>query len=211
MIKDILDRNTLSDLYTNKMMTQKEISKVFGISHQSVSDLMKEYNLTTRNQMDAQKYRKWKKSCRIIITKDYLITEYYTKKRSTYSLAKENDCSMESIRRWLRIYNIPIRKNIGKDHWNWKPGAQATGRIIRDRVSWYYKKKIINRDNGICQICGKKCSTNEVWLDHIIPVSVFIKKYKMADKCIEAGVNSESNLQVLCKLCNLKKHDSYEE
>lgn len=53
--------------------------------------------------------------------------------------------------------------------------------------------KIKNRDNYTCQICGKYMP-DEVGLhiDHIIPIK-------------KGGKSVESNLQVLCDKCNLKK------
>ncbi len=55
------------------------------------------------------------------------------------------------------------------------------------------KEKIKKRDNYTCQICGKYMP-DEVGLhvDHIIPIN-------------KGGKSIESNLQVLCDKCNLKK------
>ena len=55
------------------------------------------------------------------------------------------------------------------------------------------RRRIIERDNYTCQICGKYMP-DEVGLhvDHIIPI-----------KC--GGKSVESNLQVLCDKCNLRK------
>lgn len=55
------------------------------------------------------------------------------------------------------------------------------------------RRKIIERDNYTCQICGKYMP-DEVGLhvDHIIPIK-------------KGGKSVESNLQVLCDKCNLHK------
>ena len=55
------------------------------------------------------------------------------------------------------------------------------------------KEKIKKRDNYTCQMCGKYMP-DEVGLhvDHIIPIK-------------QGGKSIESNLQVLCDKCNLKK------
>jgi HNH endonuclease domain protein len=54
------------------------------------------------------------------------------------------------------------------------------------------RNRIIERDQGFCQICGKKCQRSEIEIDHIIPVS-------------KGGKTTLSNLQVLCSKCNRKK------
>lgn len=57
------------------------------------------------------------------------------------------------------------------------------------------RRKIIERDNYTCQICGKYMP-DEVGLhvDHIVPVA-------------KGGKSVESNLQVLCSKCNGRKSD----
>ena len=55
------------------------------------------------------------------------------------------------------------------------------------------RRRIIERDNYTCQICGKYMP-DEVGLhvDHVIPIK-------------RGGKSVESNLQVLCDKCNLRK------
>lgn len=55
----------------------------------------------------------------------------------------------------------------------------------RDRVLKKYKHK--------CKECG---STEKLEIDHIIPFSI-------------GGTTEKSNLQVLCKVCNIKKRNKY--
>lgn len=51
------------------------------------------------------------------------------------------------------------------------------------------RKKIIQRDHGICAWCGTYGATH---MDHIIPTA-------------EGGTDAEENLQVLCATCHGKK------
>lgn len=56
---------------------------------------------------------------------------------------------------------------------------------------------IFERDGNKCRICG---STENLQVDHIIAVC------QVADKTFSISIlNSEQNLQCLCKMCNLKK------
>ena len=60
------------------------------------------------------------------------------------------------------------------------------------------RQQIIARDNGICQICKKKCDPGEIEIDHIKPVS-------------KGGKTIPSNLQVLCSKCNRQKSNKWLE
>lgn len=60
------------------------------------------------------------------------------------------------------------------------------------------KRKVIQRDNSVCQICGKKCLPNEIEIDHIKPIS-------------KGGKTYFDNLQVLCVRCNRKKSNKWLE
>lgn len=66
----------------------------------------------------------------------------------------------------------------------------------RSLMTQELRRTIIERDKGICQICGKKCSNNEIEIDHIQPVS-------------KGGKTTASNLQVLCVSCNRSKSNKW--
>jgi CRISPR/Cas system Type II protein with McrA/HNH and RuvC-like nuclease domain len=57
------------------------------------------------------------------------------------------------------------------------------------------RKKVYERDKGICQICGKKVDENDYHVDHIFPISKGGDEWDM------------NNLQCSCPECNLKKSD----
>ncbi|MBF4468827.1 MAG: HNH endonuclease [Methanobrevibacter arboriphilus] len=55
------------------------------------------------------------------------------------------------------------------------------------------RKAVFERDNYTCQCCNTK---KDLTIDHIVPRS-------------KGGSNDETNLQTLCKSCNLAKADLY--
>lgn len=56
------------------------------------------------------------------------------------------------------------------------------------------KRRILKRDNYQCQLCGE--TEGELHLDHIVP-------RRLVDD------ESDANLQILCKRCNLQKGGSF--
>jgi len=66
-------------------------------------------------------------------------------------------------------------------------GAKINGKTRH--ITKKIKKKVWDRDNGRCAVCG---SSEDLEFDHIIPYS-------------KGGANSIDNLQILCSRCNKKK------
>ncbi len=58
--------------------------------------------------------------------------------------------------------------------------------------------KVLRRDNQICQICKKNVLYEDIEFDHIIPYA-------------KGGPTAEHNIRLLCKACNKKKKDDYED
>lgn len=57
------------------------------------------------------------------------------------------------------------------------------------------KRRIYNRQNGLCAYCGQRRNIKYMTVDHIIPLS-------------KGGSNKETNLQCTCKMCNYFKGNS---
>lgn len=70
--------------------------------------------------------------------------------------------------------------------------ASAYGRVLDGRgrraVPTPVRRAVMGRDR-VCQHCG---TTEDLTLDHIIPYSL-------------GGPDTEENLQVLCRMCNIRK------
>ena len=61
--------------------------------------------------------------------------------------------------------------------------------------NWYkIRESIFNRDANKCKLCG---SEENLEIDHIRPIS-------------KGGTNKLSNLQILCKRCNMAKGNKYD-
>lgn len=76
------------------------------------------------------------------------------------------------------------------DKYNRRTSSKTTKDNTRN-ISQAVKNMVWTRDGGQCVECG---ATDYLEYDHIIPFS-------------KGGSSSEKNVQLLCRRCNLKKHD----
>lgn len=68
----------------------------------------------------------------------------------------------------------------------------------RKHYSTTTRKMLYNKYDGVCQLCGKKLTINEMTLDHIVPLAC-------------GGIDNVSNIQIACEQCNWIKADSLPE
>ena len=77
-----------------------------------------------------------------------------------------------------------------------KKNGQVSGllraRRRHARIEQVNRRKVIERDNSTCYMCGRKLTYPEIVLDHVIPLC-------------RGGAHCESNLAVACAPCNLRK------
>lgn len=93
-------------------------------------------------------------------------------------------------------FSICKGKIFGKNHWNWKGGIHKINyseRCYFNSLGKYrnLRKKVLKRDNYICQNCGKR--GGKLHIDHIKPWSLFPK--------LRFNLN---NLRTLCSDCHRK-------
>lgn len=106
----------------------------------------------------------------IIVNNDYDVVDNFGRKKNSIAAAKQIDLDRKS-------------------------GVQKSKRIHMDknmRISVY------QRDNGICQICGKPLGLDDFTVDHIVPLN-------------RGGLNDMSNYRCVCWRCNEWKRDSLDE
>lgn len=104
----------------------------------------------------------------------YLTTVVYDTFRCSYDFLKNRNERLENINHECTLREYECRNQ-------------------RRLVTKELRKKIMERDNYTCQICGKIMKDGvDIHIDHIIPVS-------------KGGKSVSSNLQVLCSKCNLHK------
>lgn len=91
----------------------------------------------------------------------------------------------------MQSLGIPSREELLLMSKGWKNGSTKGWRKIRERI--------LARDGYACQRCGE--TEGQLHVDHIIP--------KRLMKGIEGDM--DSNLQTLCRACNLQKGGFFEQ
>lgn len=108
--------------------------------------------------------------------------------RRTYC---SNDCRGEAYSSMYR----------GDDNPFWKGGTE----YWRSGIYSELRKRIIERDGGICQGCG---SENGLQIHHIIPLHIFSERFDDLDDSRGEGMDphTDSNLITLCSDCHDRVH-----
>lgn len=127
-----------------------------------------------------------------ILTKEFLYKEYILNKKSLSNIAKIINCNLETIRTYLKKYAIKIRtlseSRLGNANPNYIEGLIREYPIEFNNI---LKESIRERDEHICQICGKSQLENGKKLDvHHIDYD----KYNL----------NPENLISLCMSCHMK-------
>lgn len=98
-------KEELEDLYTQQLKTTVEIAKLYGYkSSQTISNLLKRYNIKTRNYKEAQVNNTTN------IDNEWLLYAYEVENKSLTEISKIINCSINTISRRLAELNIPIKK-----------------------------------------------------------------------------------------------------
>lgn len=199
---NILTKQFLYKEYITNKKSTTQIAKEFGFPKIVIWKYIKKFGIHIRTISESHKgiLDKYSK----ILSKSFLIKEYITNKKSAYQIANEIGCTNCTILNYLRVFYIPIRTSneaivllnrVGKNNSHWKGGngyyPYPTG--------WtnILKESIRNRDNNICQICGKTHIENGRKLDvHHIDYD-------------KDNLNSE-NLIALCRGCHMKSNGDRE-
>lgn len=170
----------------------------------------KKHSLETRAKMSEAQCRmqrtpEWRERMRIALlgkNKGKKLTPETKKKLSIAH--KGRKASPETRRKMREVFRR------GKLNNKWKGGITPVVRKIRtslDSIQW--RIDVFNRDNFICQMCGRKGGDLEA--HHLKPFSMIIKENKI--KTIEDALNCAelwdiNNGQTLCIPCHNKTKES---
>jgi predicted DNA-binding protein YlxM (UPF0122 family) len=181
-----IDKSVLCDLFINKKLTFKQISKKLNCSIPVIQKWIHNYKIPVKLE----------------ISKEVLIDLYYKQNKTAETIGEIYNCSSNNIYIFLEKYKLPRRTSSeaqklinrkGENNPNWKSGISK----LPYSFDWTLKLKykIRTRDNFTCQCCGM---TEE---EHI-------KRFKRCLIVHHIDYNKqnckENNLITLCTICNAK-------
>lgn len=80
--------------------------------------------------------------------------------------------------------------------------------MSRSKISKIKRKKIIERDNYTCQVCG--CNITDETIETSEGAHIYPKNYYNIDHIIpvsKGGTNKDENLRATCRKCNLSRNN----
>lgn len=206
-----------------------EIGKEFNISARTVLNHLDHCGLKRRSLVEAQWNSNNKVFPKDLNNKEFLYDLYINKQLSKKDIATQYDCDPCVIKRLLLEFNIPIRNNseskiglsCGDKHWNWQGGVTSLARRLREHFGCTQTKRILERDNYCCQLCGSKV---DLHVHHVKSFSSILKRILEEHKDLDPVVNVNelyniaikdknfndlNNLVTYCKYCHFTKIHGY--
>jgi len=120
-LKYSLDKQFLINEYNNKNKSLTQISKELKIPFATLYHYFRNiFHIPIRSIVINWRLKE-------ILTKEFLIQEYVIKKRIMRDIAKELKCSVVPIRKYLKLYNVPIRKEV----WNKNLTKETDERVAK--------------------------------------------------------------------------------
>ena len=143
MKKEIPSKEILEDLYLTQKKSIVQIIKILDSSHYYVYNALHQYNIPIRKDGGLINW-----SLQELLTKDFLIKKYIVEKLNIHKISKEVGCSISPIRRYLKLYNIPLRY----DSWNKGLTKETDERVakygrngsktLKGRIPWNKDKEM---------------------------------------------------------------------
>jgi len=127
-----------------------------------------------------------------------MFKDFYEKRKEVLSFIDVVQMSEEEIEEYIKSCSTEREVSEALKKWDVDPNSVQDYDIKEEKMSRYIpsevKAQIWKIYNGSCATCQSK---KELQFDHVIPFS-------------KGGSNTVENIQILCKVCNLKKSDKIE-
>lgn len=148
-------KEELCTLYIDKRKNINWIARKYRVDHTQVNNWLILYGIESRRSTIK----------RMVPDKETLEKQYIDKNLTTQEIAAIHKCSPPTVIKWLRAKGIHIKSYT--DINGAKKGSWIDGRSFLPYCCKFndkLKEKIRERDNRVCQLCGKTESENRIKL-----------------------------------------------
>ena len=189
MKRDISPK-TLRILYWNQEKSLSETAAIFGVSHRTVLNRMKEFGIPRRSVAESLRGREITWAEKIAEANRGKVLSKATK--TAISVSRKSDYT-PAWNRGLSKVTHPDQVTYGASgeaHWAWKGGISGERNRIRASSAYkFWRKAVFQRDNWTCVKCGQRGGYLEA--DHIKGFAEYPElRFEV------------SNGQTLCKPCH---------
>ena len=108
-----IDKETLEDLYINKLMSTGQIAKLHNTTSSAVMYIMKSFNIPRR------------KPKRFVIDKETITELYITQKLTLKEIGNKYNTSQDTVKRILEKFGIPTRTRGESSHLSYTSGKSS--------------------------------------------------------------------------------------
>ena len=180
------NKKWLKDQYWCKEKSCVDIAKEQNVDPKTIWSWMKKHGLKTRSRGAESSPGTFKKGHKNWLGKNH--TEETKEKIRQARLEDGHVPYLKNGEHWMKSYNR-------EDHGMWKGGVTEERQSVYSTVEWSnVVKKVWERDNAICQRCGKHHNTTKnrgtFHIHHIAPFEVEEKRTDV------------DNLVLLCRSCH---------
>ena len=162
-----------------------ELSKTLNCDQSTISSRLQEYEIPLRTRKEANSLQQRIIRLEALFTKEFLIENYIEEKLSLKKIEELTGASGDTIKRYLKQFNIPIRtkseafKNehrVGPLASGWRGGITPLYTLIRAlEESDLWRFAIYERAHNICERCHKKAPNGHA--HHIRPFAVLLREF----------------------------------
>lgn len=183
----------ITDCYL-KHKSQTKAASELGISRETVARAVRRMNIP----LTGRKYNSGQNNGQMKFTNEDLIKD--SQYLDSFQLAKKYNVDIVNIYRRSKRLGLNLKGDGNK----WKDRCNRYG--IKDFDKTITLEKVIEKYNGICQLCGKPINRNDIQNKHIG------KRYPTVDHIkplSRGGTHTWDNVQLAHMSCNSSKCDKY--
>ena len=219
----------ICELYSIVKLSAFNIGKMYNTDHNTIIRVLQRNGVQTRGLSESHLINNSSFNPQLFCDKQFLYESYWVKNMTCKEIGNVVGVNSSTISRQLRRLGIAVKSDseskvgrmIGEKHPNWQGGRTPLNALLREYFTINISKRIANRDEFTCQMCGKTHTI--LHIHHITPFKEIVDTIigEHPDLSVEKNEDrgllydiivrdvrflDENNLITLCKECHKKIH-----